>query len=129
MIGAVVDQDLEALLTDPDGDKTGRRLRTLADRLGLAVKGFAEIATLAGDRLRAVMIQAATGDPAEKTGGEAKSYRSHARDWFKSTAGGRELETKVFEMEIWPKLKRQLLPFCNAVHKAVDLPEVLDISQ
>jgi putative ATP-dependent endonuclease of the OLD family len=44
VIGALPDDRLEALLTDPAEVRTGQRLRTLADRLGTGdEKGFATI--------------------------------------------------------------------------------------
>ena len=51
IIGLVPDDKLEALLTDPGDDKTGERLRTLADRLGIPNKQFAAISSSAGDEL------------------------------------------------------------------------------
>jgi putative ATP-dependent endonuclease of OLD family len=128
VIAAVPDDKLEALITDPKGDKTGMRLRTLAERLELAEKDFAAVKVKAGAGLRAVIIDAALGAcPAGKEA-EKKRYKSHAGIWFKSEAGGRELADKVFSLDLWPTLKPQLLLFCNAVLGAVNLPPLSDLS-
>jgi putative ATP-dependent endonuclease of OLD family len=127
IIGAVPDDKLEALLTDPENDKTGARLRTLADRLDLDEEDFSSIRNKATD-LKALIIEAALGTvPADKTA-EKKVFQGHGQTWFKSTAGGRELATKVFNFGLWPTFRAQLLPFCNAVRKAVEIPEITDIA-
>ena len=78
------DDELEALIIDPQGEKTGMRLRTLADRLGLQEKDFPALKAKAGAGLRAVIIEAALGKcPAGKEA-EKKEYKSHAGTWFKS---------------------------------------------
>jgi putative ATP-dependent endonuclease of OLD family len=127
IIGAVADEKLEALLIDPEAKKTGMRLRALADRAGIAEKDFASISAKAGSGLRALMIEAAMGTvPADKSDEEGH-YRSHAQTWFKSAQGGRELAAKIVSLGAWPTLRAQLLPFCNAVRRAVDLPDVADL--
>ncbi len=131
IIDLTPDDSLEALLIDPVDDKTGMRLRTLAYRLGVAEKDFATLCAKAGPGLRALVVEAATGHvPPGKAAlkSERKEYEKHAQNWFKTLAGGRELEAKLFSLELWPKLKDQLLPFCNAVRKAIDLPEIGDIT-
>jgi putative ATP-dependent endonuclease of OLD family len=120
---------LERLLTDPLEDLKGMRLRTLATRLGIAEKSFAMIAAKAGDGLKAVMIEAAKGQvPANLPEEEKKAYKSHGQSWFKSVAGGREIEDKLFELGLWPTFKADLLPFCNAVRKAIAQSEVEDLA-
>ena len=122
---------LEELLIDPADDKTGMRLRTLAVRLGIEEKDFVILSSKAGSGLRTLMIEAATGHvPPEKMGlkSERKEYAKHGQDWFKTLTGGRELEAKLFSLDLWPKLKDQLLPFCNAVLKAIELPEITDLT-
>jgi putative ATP-dependent endonuclease of OLD family len=128
VIGATREDKLEALVIDPDGEKTGMRLRTLAIRLGIEEKDFASLKAKAGSSLKALIIQAALGTvPAGKE--DAKSeFKSHAGTWFKSVDGGRELAGKVFSLGIWSVLKPQLLPFCNAIRKAIDLQEIPDLS-
>ena len=128
VIGIVPDDKLEALLTDPEDKKTGMRLRTLAERLGILDKDFATVKTTAGSRLKTLIVEAATGTvPQDKTS-EKKHYQSHGQTWFKTMEGGRELAGKVFTLGLWPTLKHKLLPFCNAVRKAVDLDEIPDIT-
>lgn len=127
IIAALPDDKLEALLTDPKDAKTGMRLRTLQERLGTQEKDFATIKAAAGVTLKTVILAAALGDvPVDKTN-EKKHYQSHSQSWFKTVSGGRELAAKVFTLGIWENLKPQLLPFCNAVRKAVDLDEVTDL--
>lgn len=127
IIAVLPDDKLEVLLTDPKDVKTGMRLRTLQERLGTQEKDFATIKAAAGANLKTVILAAAVGDvPADKID-EKKHYQSHSQTWFKSVSGGRELMAKVFTLDIWDNLKPQLLPFCNAVRKAVDLDEIADL--
>jgi hypothetical protein len=113
-------------LTDPENDKTGVRLRTLADRLGMSEKDFPAIKAKATD-LKALIIEAALGTvPADKIA-EKKVYQGHGQVWFKSIAGGRELAAKVFSLGLWPTFRSRLLPFCNAARRAVEIPELTDI--
>ena len=124
VIGAAPEETLEALLTDPEEEKTGMRRHSLAQRLGIGKASFDEIAAEAGDRLRTLMIEAATGSvpDAVSSPGERKAFEKHAQLWFKSEVGGRELERKMFTLGLWPSLKNALLPFCNAVRGALELP-------
>ena len=123
IIGAMPDDKLEELLTDPAEEKTGWRLRTLADRLGIQEKDFDNIRAKAGAGLRALIIAAATGTVPEGKESQKKHYQSHAQTWFKTVGGGRELAGKVFALGAWPTLKPQLMPFCNAVRMAAGLTE------
>ena len=41
--------------------------------------------------------------------------------------GGRELAAKTLALGIWADLKPQLLPFCNALRKALNLAELADL--
>jgi putative ATP-dependent endonuclease of OLD family len=128
IIGIVPDDKLEALLTDPEGKKTGTRLRTLAERLGIQDKEFATIRAKAGPSIKALLVEAAMGTvPPDRTG-ERKHYQSHGQTWFKTKEGGRELAGKIFALGLWPALKPDLLPFCNAVRKAVGLDEISDLT-
>jgi putative ATP-dependent endonuclease of OLD family len=130
IIGVLPDDKLEALLTDPEDDKTGMRLRTLADRLGIQgrEKDFATIKAKAGSGLKALILTAVLGTVPNDKAAESKQYQSHGKTWFKSVDGGRELAAKVFGLDIWPKLKPQLMPFCNAVRKALDLDEIAELN-
>ena len=56
----------------------------------------------------------------------AQRVEDMARE-FKSVAGGRELADKVLSLGLWPALKPQLLPFCNALRVALGLPEIEDM--
>jgi putative ATP-dependent endonuclease of OLD family len=124
---AVADAKLEELLQCPKGEKTGDRLRTLADRLNIKDKAFKTIGVTAGANLKQMMIDAAKGTvPADKQD-EKKQYKAHSQKWFKTEDGGRELMAKVFSLGVWPVLKAELLPFCNAVRKAVELDEIADV--
>jgi putative ATP-dependent endonuclease of OLD family len=129
MIQAVPDAKLQAFLTDPTGEDTGSRLRTLADRLGMTGDvDFALVAAKAGPKLKAVIIEAATGFvPADKAD-KKKEYKSHAQIWFKSLPGGRELAHKTFALGLWPEFRDRLLPFCNAVREALGLPPAPDVT-
>lgn len=128
IIGKTPDDKLEALANDPSNEQTGMRLRTLADRLGIKDKSFNALQTKAGAELKSVIVSAALGKIPDGTPkDEQKSFRAHAQTWFKTVAGGRELAQKVFDLNLWPALKPELLPFCNAVRTAVGLEAVEDI--
>ena len=128
VIKLLPDDKLEALLTDPEGDKTGMRLRTLAERLDIIEKDFASIKAKAGSELKALMLAAASGTVPEGKTAEKKHFQSQGQTWFKTVEGGRELAAKVFALDLWPKLKPELMPFCNAVRKAVELAEIQDLT-
>ena len=117
---------LEEFIKDPDGN-SGERLRTLADRLGMAEKEFSAVKAKAPE-LTALIIEAASGAvPDSKKNadkGERKALKKHAEKWFKSVEGGGELATKVFTFGLWPQLENQILPFLNAIRGAVSLPEI-----
>ncbi|NLH79601.1 MAG: AAA family ATPase [Phyllobacteriaceae bacterium] len=123
------DHQLEAFIAEPDGD-SGERLRTLADRLNLEDKSFAAILA-ANDDIRGLMVAAACGTaPADPTAPEAqkKAWKRHGQRWFKSVAGGAELADKLFVLGLWPHVAPQLLPFVNAVRRAVGLGPVQAIN-
>jgi hypothetical protein len=124
---ATPDTKLESLMIDPNGNRMGMRRQTLALRLGIEAKTFAEVAAAAGDKLRSVMVQAAVGSVPPGREEDKAVYRAHGGIWFKSLPGGRELARKVFILGLWPALRPQLLPFCNAVRVAVGLPEIEDL--
>jgi len=128
IIGVMPEDKLMALLTDPEDEKTGRRLRTLAERLGIQDKEFASVQAKAGAGLRALMIEAAMGIVPPDKAAEKRQYQSHGQTWFKTAEGGRELAGKVFALNLWPTLKPYVLPFCNAVRRAVELDEITDLT-
>jgi putative ATP-dependent endonuclease of OLD family len=127
IIAVVPDNKLEAFITDPTGEKTGIRLRTLADRLGIADKNFAALNAKAGADFKASIVEAALGTVPSGKESEKNEYKAHAGRWFKSVDGGRELVGKLFSLALWPALKPQLLPFCNAVRTAIGLGEIADL--
>jgi putative ATP-dependent endonuclease of OLD family len=127
IIAVVSDDKLEAFIADPAGEKTGIRLRTLADRLGIADKDFAALKAKAGADFRARIIEAALGTVPAGKESEKNEYKAHAGRWFKSVDGGRELAGKLFGLALWPALKPQLLPFCNATRTAIGLDEIADL--
>lgn len=129
IIRKVPDDKLEALLIDPSGDKTGMRLRSLAERLDTEDKSFNSLKEKAGNELRSVIVAAALGTiPSGTQDDEKRRYRSHAQIWFKTAGGGRELAEKMFDLKLWPALKPNLLPFCNAVLTSIGLQTVEDIA-
>lgn len=127
LIGAVPADKLEALLSCPEGKKTGQRLRTLAERLNISDKEFKAVSSAAGADLKQLIIEAAIGTvPANKTD-ERSHYKSHSQTWFKSVDGGRELAAKMFSLGIWPTFRTELLVFCNAVRKSLGLNDITDV--
>ena len=127
IIAVVPDDKLEAFITDPTGEKTGIRLRTLADRLSIADKDFAALRAKAGTDFKARIVEAVLGAVPTGKESEKNEYKVHAGRWFKSVDGGRELAGKLFSLALWPALKPQLLPFCNAVRTAIGLTEITDL--
>lgn len=129
IIQFVPDERLEEFIKDPDAD-SGDRLRTLAERLGIAAKEFSAIKTAAAD-LKTLIIEAATGfipdNKQDAYPGETKTWKKHGQQWFKSIEGGRELAGKVLDFDLWPQFKDQLLPFLNAVRESVSLPAIADL--
>jgi hypothetical protein len=129
IIAATPEDKLEQLLIDPNGERTGRRLRTLAVRLGINDKDFGSIRAAAGDQLRTILVDAALGRIPAGEDVEAKSYKAHAQDWFKTRRGGYELGEKIMSLGLWPRFRPQLLPFLNAIlgeagqAAVTDLPE------
>jgi hypothetical protein len=123
VIGVVPDDKLEALLTDPEDDKTGMRLRTLAERLGIQEKDFEIIKNKATSALKALILEAALGTvPADKSL-EKRQYQSHAQTWFKSIKGGRELAGKVFSLGMWPNMQRNSCHFATPSGRRSVLPK------
>ena len=129
IVDALADDRIEAFITDPEDEKTGRRLRSLAMRLKIGPKDFASIKAAAGSELKRFIKEAAGGTVPEGTPeAEKKTYGKQSQDWFKTERGGRELAAKLFGLGVWPALKVQLLPFCNAVRAAAGLPPLEDLS-
>lgn len=129
LVDALADDQVEAFITDPDGEKTGRRLRSLAMRVKINPKDFASIKAAAGSELKRFIKEAAGGKVPEGTPeAEKKAYGKQAQDWFKTERGGGELAEKLFGLGVWPALKVQLLPFCNAIRAAAGLPTLEDLS-
>jgi putative ATP-dependent endonuclease of OLD family len=114
---------LHALIIDPLHERTGMRLRSLAERLQIADASYEAIAGTAGDQLSSVIIQAATGSVPDRLRDAAPAdrnpYKGHASVWFKSVDGGRELAEKVHGMGVWQAaLQARLQPFLIAVVEA-----------
>lgn len=125
IIALLADDQLERFMADSYGESFERR-RTLADRLDMRERDFQSILATAPD-IKALMIAAATGESPPATRPDqtvARAWRNHGRTWFKTAAGGAELEKKVTDFGLWPRLEPQLLPFINAVRLAVELPEL-----
>lgn len=125
---------LPSVIEDPEGEKTGVRRRSLAERLGIEQSDLPSIqaaATAAGKGLAQLIIEAAIGRIPEdvsitdKLG--PKHFKAHARQWFKSWDGGRELAQKALSLGTWDKLKPDVLPFLNAIRKTLSLPELPDL--
>lgn len=129
IVDALADDGIEAFIADPDDEKTGRRLRSLAMRINIEPKDFASIKAAAGPELKRFVKEAASGAvPKGTPEAEKKTYSKQSQDWFKTERGGRELAEKLFSLGVWSALKVQLLPFCNAVRGAAGLSPLGDIS-
>lgn len=115
---------LRDLIEDADGGRTGIRLRTLADRLGIKQTAFEDISAAAGPAFVQLIVQAATGyvpDAVKGDKAQAKEYKGHARQWFKSTDGGRELAQKLFSLNVWSGARPVLMPFLNAIRVTLEM--------
>ena len=129
VIAHVPDDKLEAFIQDGDGH-SGERLRTMADRLGLPDTSIEDLREQAPD-FRQLIIDAATGAShphPEATKDEKKAWKKHGQRWFKSRTGGKELAEKVFAFGLWPSLADELLPFVNAVRRAVGLEDITSVA-
>jgi len=130
IIAHIPDAKMLQLIEDPAGEKTGERLRTLAERLGSKEKDFDSLKAKCSD-IKKLIVETATGSVPDDQGldkNTKKAFKKHCQCWFKSREGGEELLEKVFAFGAWPQLKIQLLPFVNAVRGALALPEVHDLS-
>ena len=126
VIAAVPEGKLQDLLKI-DGKLDGDRLRTLAERLGIQDKTLAAIDQAlkrTGKSWREAIIDAATGNTAGAPEGFEKSWKSHARQWFKSEAGGRELVIKMAALGAWGTLQPKVLPLIRAILQAAGRPEI-----
>lgn len=129
VIAHVPDDKLEEFIQDAEGH-SGERLRTMADRSGLQDISPEALREKAPD-FRQLIIGAATGashpDP-EASKEDKKAWKKHGQRWFKSRAGGKELAEKMFAFGLWPSLADELLPFVNAVRRAVGLEDIATVS-
>ncbi len=119
---------LKCLIEDPEGERTGMRLRSLADRLEIPNADFTNISSAAGSNLPQLIVDAATGKVPDKYKDGDKHtkgrFKGHASLWFKSVQGGRELAQKVLELGAGEGLSPILLPFLNAIRKRFELSEL-----
>lgn len=122
---------IQALVADPGDEKTGQRLRTLAERLEISSSSFEalterarELADPAGEQLIHPLVPwivaAASGTVPlahqEAPAGQRNSFKSHATAWFKSIEGGRELAQKAREYGVWERqLSGRLRLFIDAI--------------
>ncbi|WP_010657932.1 ATP-dependent nuclease [Brucella anthropi] len=131
VIAHIDDDKLEALLVDPEEIQTQPRLASLVERLTILEPtaefpkhDFATIAAVAGDRLRSVIIAAASGASDGAPEKVAKTWKKHGKRWFKSLEGGGELAHKAYTLGAMVEVKRLLQPLINAIiaktWKAVD---------
>ncbi len=77
--------------------------------------------------MKALIVAAAIGTVPPDKQSERKQYQAHGQTWFKTVRGGGELAEKMFSLGVWATLKPQLISFCNAVRRAVDLEEIQDL--
>lgn len=132
---------VQALITDPTDNRTGLRLRTLADRLETTSTSFESLTERALEHAGASdepprkghhpltpwIIQAATGSVPDALqdapAAQRNPFKAHASAWFKSIEGGRELAAKVRAMDVWENQLDELLrPFLDAVVHAQGEP-------
>jgi putative ATP-dependent endonuclease of OLD family len=122
VIFAIPDDRLTDLLKDQDEDWDGMRMRTLADRLGLHDKQWPAIESeleARGVMLRQLITDAATGSTQNAPAGAEKEWKKHARHWFKSESGGRELAEKMVGLGAWEAIEPLVRPLANEILCAV----------
>lgn len=124
-------EQVRALIEDPADEKTGLRMRTLADRLETPDATFEALTVRARERLATAggqwnhplipwIVEAASGKvpdalrdalPAQRN-----PFKGHASAWFKGVDGGHELARKVRAAGVWDQQLGELLrPFIEAV--------------
>lgn len=129
---------VRALIEDPADEKTGLRLRTLADRLATAEMTFEALTERAREHLGAAaeqwshplipwIVDAASGkvpnDLRDAPPAQRNPFKGHASAWFKSVGGGHELARKVRASGVWNQQLGELLrPFIEAVIQAQEEP-------
>lgn len=127
VIAAIPEENLTELLKDIEGDISGDRLRTLADRLALEDKRLETIQHALRDRglsLRDLVIEAATGCSDGAPEGDEKSWRKHGQRWFKSERGGCELAISMARLGAWPEIQPIILPLINAILESAGRPQL-----
>lgn len=129
---------VRALIEDPNQEKTGLRLRTLADRLETTEATFEVLTEQARENLgQAVeqwnhplipwIVDAASGKVPDILQDALPALRNpfkgHASAWFKSLEGGQELARKVRALGVWDQYLGELFrPFIVAVVQAQEEP-------
>ncbi len=129
VMAAVPDERLEDLLVDPEGYDTKNRLNTLVERLKakradlvFSKHDFETVAAAAGGELRSMMIAAACGLSDGAPTGAEKTWKKHAKCWFKSEPGGEELAVKMYGLGAWSQIQPNLAAFLGAL-KAETMPK------
>ncbi|HKO43729.1 MAG TPA: AAA family ATPase [Pyrinomonadaceae bacterium] len=123
--------DLLSVIKDPEGEKTGLRLRCLAERLAIDDASYQRIEEAAGASLRQVIVEASSGkipDDSSLTADDKKRMKGWCKSWFKTEEGGRELARKIFDLGVWPALRSTILPFVNEIRKTLGEGPIGDIT-
>jgi len=132
VISKISDKNLMGLLEDSESD-TGARAYTLARRLGLlgSADNLEALDAVPKSQLRAAIIDASTGVVPPNTANLPKEIRNQFRGdskfWFKSLQGGRELARRIFDLDIWPLLRAEVMPFVNAIRAECGLGTLDDL--
>jgi putative ATP-dependent endonuclease of OLD family len=118
------------VIQDPEGEKTGLRLRCLAERLSIDEARFDRIEEVAGADLMQVIVDASSGnipDDPFLTTDDKKRMKGWCKSWFKTEEGGRELARKVFDLGVWPILRSTVLPFVNGIRETLGENQIGDV--
>jgi putative ATP-dependent endonuclease of OLD family len=115
---------------DPTGELTGERLQTLRERLNCTDKDWPTLLEAADD-ITTTIAEAASGVVPEWVEEKdlRKRFKGHARKWFKSEEGGRELAQKCSDLRLWSSIEPQLLPVVNAIREVVTLEPLAGIPE
>ncbi len=130
VIAAIPEERLTELLKDEDGDTSGDRLRTLADRLNLDDKKLETIQQAMQGKsltLRNLVIAAATGSREGAPEGAQKEWKKHGQCWFKSERGGRELAKKMVNLGAWAAVQPDILPLINTILETAGQPPLAEL--
>ncbi len=118
IVPSIPDDEMPAFIEEPDGQGSGQRLWTIAKRAGSAETDFDTLAQMPD--FRATLLDACLGSvPEGLPPTEKRAYQAHAKIWFKSERGGRELAEKTLASTRRKELTVGFLALVNSALQSV----------